>query len=60
MNTEAKAAKTVSQEQFKKLCEVAGLTEKQMNLCKSITVSCEHFSMLEVSVKYYVDAEEKE
>lgn len=45
--------KTVSQEQFKKLCEVAGLTDEQIKYCKSITVSSGEDFGLFVDVKYY-------
>lgn len=56
MTTEAKAA---SQEQFKKLCEIAGLTDEQMNYCRSITVHCEESGVIDVDVKYYKFEEEK-
>ena len=56
MTTEVK---TASIENFKKLCELAGLTDEQMNYCRSITVSSEKFGWLEVEVEYSVPSEDK-
>lgn len=51
--------KPVNIENFKKLCELAGLTDKQMNYCRSIAVSSEKFGWLEVEVEYSVPSEEE-
>lgn len=56
MTTEVKP---VNIENFKKLCEVAGLTEEQQKYCKSITVSSEKFGWLEVNVEYSVPSEDE-
>ena len=56
MTTEVKP---VNIEGFKKLCEVAGLTDEQMNYCRSITVHCEESGVIEVDVKYCKFEEEK-
>lgn len=49
--------KTVSNESFNKLCEIAKLTDEQESKCKSLSVSCDKLGLLEVKVEYYVTEE---